>query len=394
MASLFTSLEPASHGVVTGAIGHDPHGDGPVAVDQRLLPESLGTIAESFRAAGYRTVGVAANSHLAASLGFAQGFDAYVEEAPFMGAGAVNQHVHRLLAQELGAEWRSAWKRTPTFLWVHYFDPHAPYDARSPWAEQNAEAAGAPDSWREVADMPFPDLLLRYRAATDRIRAEIEPLYQSEIRWVDEHVRALGSELGLSDPDVMVIVTSDHGEELGEHGGLGHGTHVYEEGVRVPFFIRWPSGLARGVRSDAPVTLLDVFPTLASLLELDPPGETHGIALPLDDLGRLPATRPIYLETRRSKPVKRAIVVGDDKLVLRDYRHRSMRDRRRELFDLGSDPVESRNLADARGARATELAMQLMRHYARLPGPPRDARSRRITDPTTVERLRQLGYGD
>lgn len=392
MASLFTSLEPASHGVVHGAMATRDSAPGLVAVNQHVLADSLLTMTESFRAGGFRTIGVAANSHLTAALGFGQGFDSYLEEAPFISARAVNRHVTRAMEAQFGPEWRRDWKRTPTFLWVHYFDPHAPYEARQPWAREFARERTAAQG--AAAGLSFPQLTKRYADNIDSARAELEPLYWSEVRYVDEHIRALDRELGFSDPNVLVVVTSDHGEEFGEHGELGHGTNLYEESVRVPLFLRWPERLAQGERSAAPTTLLDIFPTLAALLGTDAPATTHGIALPLAELAQVGAARPIHLETRRSQPRTRAVRAGDEKLILRDFRQRRMRDQRRQLYDLARDPRELVNLADTQAARALDLERSIGRHHRSLPEPPADTRQETIADEAAVERLRQLGYGD
>ncbi len=391
MASLFTGLEPKSHGVVRGVIAADAHAESPHAERQRVLAASLTTLAERFRDAGYRTVGVAANRHLAASLGFSQGFDAYLHEAPFIDADEVNGHVLELLRGEFGNEAATAWKsrEKPTFLWMHYFDPHVPYEAREPWATEYGVAREG-----SAAGVSFPELKQRFDDRIESARDELGPLYRSEIRYVDDRLEALDHELGFSDPNVLVIVTSDHGEELGDHGGLGHGSTLFEETIRVPLFLRWPAGLPGGIRSDVPVTLLDVFPTVAALLSLEPPVAPQGIPLPLDDLARIPMDRPIFTETMRTRPRMNAVRVGDDKLIIKDFRHPRMRDRRRSLYDLGSDAREQHNLAATQQARAGELAIELMRHRSQLPAPPRDAKAAQEPAAADIERLRQLGYGD
>lgn len=387
MASLFTGLEPKSHGVVRGVIASDPHAEGVHAEKQRVLAESLTTLAERFHQAGYRTVGVAANRHLAADLGFSQGFDAYLPEAPFIDADEVNRHVLDLLREEFGDSPSTTWKdsRQPTFLWIHYFDPHVPYEAREPWATAAATSA---------AGLSYPELKQRFDGQMESARTELEPLYRSEIRYVDDRLEALDRELGFSDPNVLVIVTSDHGEELGDHDGLGHGSTLFEETTRVPLFLRWPAGLRSGIRSDVPVSLVDVFPTVAALLSLEPPVGPQGIPLPLNDLARVPMNRPIFTETMRTRPRMNAIRVGDDKLIVKDFRHPRMRDRRRSLYNLADDPGEKHDLAATQQARAGELSVELMRHRSQLPTPPRDAKPAQAPAAADVERLRQLGYGD
>lgn len=391
MASLFTGLEAKSHGVVRGAMSARRPDGSQTAVNQRVLPASLPTLAESFQAAGFRTVGVAANRHLARNLGFAQGFDSYLDDAPFLDADEVNREVLAALAAVFGADAGRRWKQQPTFLWVHYFDPHVPYEAREPWFDT---FAGPESDARAAAGLGFPELVARYDGRAAAARRDLEPLYLSEVRFVDEHLRALDAALGLADPDVLLVVSSDHGEEFGEHGGLGHGTTLYEEAVRVPLLVRWPARLPQGVRSPAPVSLIDVFPTLAALLGLEPPAAAHGVALPLADPAAIPAVREIHLETMRTRPRTNAVRRGADKLIHRDFRHRTMRAQRLELYDLGADPGEQQNLAAAQGDRARELEGLLLRHRQGLAEAPEDAVAAEVGDEAAIERLRQLGYGD
>lgn len=138
MASLFSGLWPSSHGVVSGRIDAATGAAGQQRVSlQPVLPSSLFTLAESFQQAGYLTIGVPSNLHLAAHLGFAQGFD-YYGPADFKPADRVNRQVVSLLREAFGGDWRAGWREGKTFLWIHYFDPHDPYQPRQPWASRYA----------------------------------------------------------------------------------------------------------------------------------------------------------------------------------------------------------------------------------------------------------------
>lgn len=391
MASLFTGLEPAAHGVVRGSVGR-ARGDGAPAVhNQARLAASLQTLAESLGDAGYTTVGIAANRHLAAHLGFAQGFDAYDRQAAFAQAADVNGKVFRKLAKVFGNDWETSWKRRPTFLWVHYFDPHAPYEAREPWATEFGSKPNDPK-----AGIEMPKLIEQFGDVFDDARVELEPLYRSEVRYTDQHIAALGRRLGFDDPDILLIVTSDHGEEFGEHGRLGHGQALYEESVRVPLFVRWPKGFPQaGVRIDEPVSLLDVLPSVRAWLQLDDESEVHGRPLPTSVSHEPPQPRLLFLESRRARPRVRAVIDEQTKLIKRDYRNRVMRERHRwELYDLGADPGETTNLGGAQAATAKRLEDHLRDHARRQPTPPTDGGSVEVTDPALSERLRALGYED
>src|SRR6185295_6394549 len=111
---------------------------------------------------------------------------------------------------------------------------------------------------------------------------------------------------GFADDNVLLIVTSDHGEEIVDHQSLGHGHSLYEELVHVPLLIRWPNGLPQGMRVDSPVSLLDIFPTLVEVLGLETPPGLQGEAMTGLLRGQTPrAPRRLYfeLERRRAEPV-------------------------------------------------------------------------------------------
>ena len=138
----------------------------------------------------------------------------------------------------------------PFFLWVHYFDPHAPYHLRKDFADPpaNGKAATTPP---EVST-----------AMKNRIRR-----YDSEISYVDHHLglllRAL-DKAGVRD-STLLILTADHGESLGEHDYIGHGRHLYDSILRVPLILRYPGRIEPGKVIDNPVSLLDVTPTILEL---------------------------------------------------------------------------------------------------------------------------------
>ncbi|MEX2260307.1 MAG: sulfatase [Bryobacteraceae bacterium] len=137
----------------------------------------------------------------------------------------------------------------PFFLWIHYFDPHSPYEFREEFAdlERNASAAPVP-----VAD--------------DDTRERIRN-YDTEIAYMDSHIGKLLNvvdDLGLKD-STLVALTADHGESLGEHDYVGHGRHLYENIVRIPLIVRLPGKVAAGKKIATPVSIVDIAPTVLDL---------------------------------------------------------------------------------------------------------------------------------
>jgi arylsulfatase A-like enzyme len=149
----------------------------------------------------------------------------------------------------LAIRWMERNARRPFFLWVHYFDPHSPYELRGGFSP----AAGngrAPE-----------------HSAPDNATRERLERYDSEIAYTDHHIGIL---LGALDrlklrDSTLVVLTADHGESLGEHDYVGHGQHLYENIVRVPMIVRLPGVAAPGTVVDRQVSLLDLAPTIVGL---------------------------------------------------------------------------------------------------------------------------------
>ncbi|MGH9662840.1 MAG: sulfatase [Bryobacteraceae bacterium] len=137
--------------------------------------------------------------------------------------------------------------KKPFFLWVHYFDPHSPYEFRDAFQPQ-------PVAGIEPPPMPWKD-----DGMPNRIRS-----YDSEIYYADHYIGKLLNaldKLGVRD-STLVVLTADHGESLGEHGYVGHGRHLYENIVHVPLIFRLPGKVAAGKVVDTPVSSIDVAPTI------------------------------------------------------------------------------------------------------------------------------------
>ena len=150
----------------------------------------------------------------------------------------------------LAVSWLEENRAGPFFLWVHYFDPHSPYNLREDFAEP--ESSGHPKSTREPLN----------REMAKRIKK-----YDSEIGYADFHIEKLLArldELGVKE-STLVVLTSDHGESLGEHGYVGHGRRLTQGIVRIPLIMRYPARLPAGKVIPENVSLLDATPTILDL---------------------------------------------------------------------------------------------------------------------------------
>jgi arylsulfatase A-like enzyme len=334
MASLFTSLYPTSHGVTSGELR-----DGAAQL-QPVLDEQFVTLAELARDAGYVTIGVPSNRHLTGDLGFGQGFDHFYGEANFLRAGQVNREVLRQMQAAFGPNWREERKRHKLFLWVHYVDPHDPYIPYPPWTRKRDRYFHQYDP-NTPAFLAMKELEARFPDVTPELCGRIGRLYDAEIRRLDDHFAALWKGLGLGD-ETLLVMTADHGEAIGERGRIGHAHSVHEELVHVPFLVRWPERLPRGLRIDAPVGILDAYPTIAALIGVPTPESTHGRSLvPFFEQGADARVAPLYYELHPPRTPTTGLRSGRWKLVVDTHKGGV----RRRLFDLDEDRAELHDVA-------------------------------------------------
>jgi arylsulfatase A-like enzyme len=363
MASLMTGTYPARHGVEQGASMRG------AILAQEVLPEDLLLLPEVLSRRGYTTWGITANESLAPPYGFARGFDRY-ECLGFEDDGA--RVVARL--ETWAAEIEAG---RPWFIWIHVLDPHAPYTRREPWISKLWEGRRIP-GLEDVKPAPAYDLLRK--PWTQERLGYVRALYAAEIASTDALLRRVFERLDAGG-DALAIVTSDHGEEFRDHGAFGHGRTLFEESLKIPLVVRLPRGERAGEVVDAPVSLVDVMPTILEVAGVTPPEQVQGRSL----LGRLDAQRPIYARLRRDMWGS-AVIRGDWKLV---DAHRP--EERRQLFDLSQDPAEVTALLPD-GEQGLALSTLLETHEA-------ESAAQRSGEnpiyPLTDEQaraLRELGY--
>lgn len=371
-ASLFTSLYPIAHGVVKNGL--------PLAAGHR-------TLAEVLSAAGYRTAAVVSSFVLDAKFGYAQGFDVYeddfdpasatISRSRFQGVpvdSAFDQPANRTTESALRLLSRLGESAQPFFLFVHYFDPHAPYVPPEPFASR-------------YATEPTSDAGL---AAT--INA-----YDGEIAFADHEFGRLLELLKTSglDRDTLVVVTADHGEGLMQHGHMNHGVQIYEEAVRVPLLFRLPGRIEAERSLAEPVELVDVMPTVLELAGVEPPEGQQGrsLAAALEDGTSLDPGRAVFLQRRHYEPGQVGnIPVAGEKFGVRvgAWKYIEGEDEgTRELFNLEEDPGESVNRYDTSRTVAYELRARIAAWKAICA---RDTGERPDLSPEDLERLRALGY--
>lgn len=351
-ASLFTSTYPNEHGVQTGIRTFRNQRGASPDIEINRIPESFETIPTFLRSRGYRTFGASANLNVDEAMGFARGFDRFVM------TGYTRRTDGRKLASAL-LSWRDEiLEATPFFLYVHFMDPHVPHHRRE-------------------------DLLPANAAAPPVLGIEDRDAYDSEVRFVDDLLRRIFESLPLD--GALVIVTSDHGQEFGDHGDFGHGFQLYSELTHVPLLLRHPGGPAGRVALD--VSTIDILPTLRSLVGAPSSPQDRGASLlPGDAPGEGRAIFAMRTRARDARQKKRAVMRDGLKLIVTEP------ERSRELYDLRADPGETQNLAATRAEDVRRLEALLEAQDAS-----RDLSVHRRAEileasPELVERLEELGY--
>ena len=366
MASLFTGLYPRQHGVRHGVVEERN------ITRQEYLPEDLLTLAEMMKAGGYETFAVLANGHTSRETGFARGFDHFrmlwFKESPEPN-DAVRQWLPRIR------------RANKFFLWIHYFDPHAPYTWRDNWLREQAAHPEACRKWAGIQMRELRTAIAEIRSRPVARQALID-LYDGEIRWCDQHIEELCEMLNALS-NAVVIVTSDHGEEFLEHDGIGHGENLFEPSIRVPLLVRFPDKRHAGKTVTTPVSNKDIMATLADLVDRPNAGPVPGTSM-LPAVEGKQSEADVYFELDRGFDWK-GIRRQDWKLLLRPKKGKDL------LFHLAQDPAEQNPRQETDPETAAHLRATLQNwmdtHPVRMPSHGDSGLNAR-----QKEQLRSLGY--
>jgi arylsulfatase A-like enzyme/Tfp pilus assembly protein PilF len=337
--SILTGLHPYEHGVRDNA--------------GFRLDDSVQTLAEAAKRAGFATGAFVGAFPVNRQFGLAQGFDVYDDLAGREVAPDDFAFSERRAGEVVAAArtWISQQPK-PWLAWVHVFDPHSPYAPPSPYAEEyQADAYAGEVAYTDAALGPLIDLARGATRAT------------------------------------TIVVTADHGEGLGEHGEPTHGVFAYESTLRVPLILAQvgPGAVTGGgATSDVPVRHIDIVPTIAELTGIRLDGALPGRTL-LAAVDGEAEPRPAYFEAmtamlKRGWAPLRGIIAGDN------GRQKYIDLPIEELYDLSADPNEDRNLAPSAADRARALASRLGALGATLPGDQTEENAE------VRARLQSLGY--
>src|SRR6266581_3010416 len=335
--SLLTGLLPAEHGVRSN-LGY------------RFDGAAHPTLARLLRAHGYATGAAVSAYVLRGATGISESFDVFDDSV----GGDVEWTRDLSLLQRPGTEtarraiaWAESVKARPFFLFLHIYEPHFPYEPPEPF------------------------------------RSRYGPTYEGEIATSDGIIGEFLGQLkrdGIYDRAIILLV-SDHGEGLGDHGEQEHGVLLYREVLHVPLLLKLPLSRDAGTRVAEPVGLIDIVPTVTALLKLEAPPTLEGVSLLGRDRPARALSRRIYSETYYPR-----IHLGWSHLrSLVGARHHYIEGPKPELYEIVRDPRETADtsLADARIARSMKTE---------LDGYPTGSVEPGREDPEVAEKLKALGY--
>ncbi len=412
--SILTSLYPASHGV------HD--------VPDRL-PSSATTLAEVYRAAGYATASLASNLFAGRITNLHQGFEQVNEPGAFDNR-AGSKTARPVVDQAV--EFIEHHRDSPFFLYMHILDPHSNFEPRPPYNTLWSDAAGKEQHEKDreaalaVAKKNGHERLFNHLPVPEDLeQAGVDPAdwVEYEKGWYDGSIRGMDAEIGRLlerlrglglEQRTMIAVIADHGEELHDHGNMGHGHAAYGELANVPLILYRPGVIPAGVRVTELTRSIDLMPTLLDSSGLAIPEEAQGqTLLPLvaayrdkeGDAAKQAAAdlgweaRPAVLEKHKRKKEgpdadlddeSYAIVFDGWKLI---HNVQTVTKPEFELFHHAADPLDGKDLAgespDRVEALKTELAWwRRMVDDAKLS----DENATEGMSSEEIQKLRSLGY--
>jgi arylsulfatase A-like enzyme len=402
-ASLFTGLYPIEHGATQ---------------ENTTLSGGASTLADILGAHGYATFAASANPLVSASTGLDRGFDVFIDSWRGGGARSHPAPDRHPNARAVMAFLDALPADRPFFVFVNYVEAHGPYQPPEPHRSRFLAVDTDPALLASALRRGAVGYYMDRSSISPAEFVVLNDLYDGEVARVDDLLGGLVDALEGSGrlDNTLLVVTSDHGENIGDHGHFRHVFNLYDTTVRIPLILVPPGGTRAGEVRDEPVGLVDVFTTILARAGIAPAaGAAHG--RDLLDLGDGRDETPVFAEyyfpfqalgpfperahAGRGAPLEpylqrlRSVQVGDLRLITSSAGSR-------ELYDLSADPGEQRNLAGEREWEGEEERLQtLLDVYVEHAGgdPPLPDAARRGARPAfgeldaeSTRRLQELGY--
>ena len=386
-----------SHGSLLSGLFPETHG---LENATNRIRDGVPMLAEQLADVGYETTAFTAGGYLSARFGFIRGFDRYCEIDPIgdwyatgrprttesFPDGSVGALPHVIASIERE-------RTAPFFMFVHTYMAH---DFLPP--RDLADAFDLPQPLTFETSRRFTSFEVRDRGLsaeeTDFMRRAYDATAAADDRMIGELLAAL-DRAGLAD-DTIVIVTSDHGEELYERGGAGHGITLYDEVVRIPLIVKGP-GVRPGHVVDERVRHVDVVPTLLEQLGLAAPSGIQGESFAAALRGDAIRSRPIPLSVLDPpRSVRQGWIENDWKLIdsIDDEKYAFRPGAATELYHLAVDPAETANVAESNSDMVTRLRRRIAQHRdgCAKHGASFGDSVERALPPEVEAHLRELGY--
>jgi arylsulfatase A-like enzyme len=374
IASIFTGLGPAAHGVDDGV---------------SALPAEATTLAEILRAAGYYGAAFITNINAGSTFGFDQGFVDFVHLSEgknkrkyYQSSEQINQKVFAWLENKE--------RQVPFFLYIHTMDTHAPYTPPPSFREKYASAVKNPDIG---STSQLQALVKRKMPVTQTLVNNLVSLYDAEIAFNDHNFGIFLQKLrqrGLYD-ESLIILLSDHGEEFYEHGSWEHQKTLYAEMLNIPLIIKFPSSSATGKkRIQHMAQHIDILPTILDSVGIQIPQYVEGQSLLalLSPDAKEKSSRRAFSHLKVAHNQGSSVIEHPWKLIRRSGSER--REHKLELYDLRQDPSEKVNLVQKYPEVASYL-LSLIETHERS-GDRRLKPGKVVIDEELRERLKALGY--
>lgn len=341
---------PAHSSMLTGTIPpfHGVHNN----IFYKLAPSNQ-TLSEILKPNGFNTAAIISAFVLDKQFGMAQGFDTYHDTFEEVHHNIFGNERKGDETTQVALDWLEKNKDNQSFLFLHYYDPHMEYSPPEPFA---SKFTGNP--------------------------------YAGEIAFTDHCIGQVIEklkDLGMYESS-LVIITGDHGEMLGEHGEEEHTYFIYEAAIKVPLIVKLP-GQKKAATVTQPVGLVDLVPTLCSLLDIDLPSRVQGRDISPLLHGKIPDSYERFIYSESQVPTR----LGASALMsVSTGKWKYIQATRPELYDLSTDPEEEHNLIGKEPHRARILEDKLREILEQSVR--KDPGSHLELDAKSIKRLASLGY--
>ena len=359
-SSIMTGTIPPSHGV------HYNEG--------YQLGDSNITLAEILKEKGFTTGAILSSFVLDSKFGMDQGFDTYNDEFEEVQDTSSDPERKAIKTSQAANSWLDKHCDDKFFLFLHYFDPHFPYEAPEPFAPESQSISD------NYALMAFMD--------KQTVKKQILASYAAEVAYVDHCIGQVIDKLKQLKiyHSTLIIITSDHGEMLREHGESSHGFFIYQSAIKVPLILKLP-WKTKAAKINDTVGLIDIAPTVCSLLKIETEAGFNGVDLQQYLSGNnAPKQRNIYCETFLPTMYDASplfAVVSDDWKYIQSTRP--------ELYDLRNDQEELNNLISQKKHQARLLQdklKQILEENIQDTG----GNNKLVLDKESMAKLESLGY--